>query len=95
MPEPYVHSFPHSTGFIPTLAVSLWLGVNGFLVYLLLSFVFLMSPFLRALTAGSLAVLAVLPLPKDARRDHRIGFKFGDWVVRNAARYFGLTVTVE
>ena len=90
----FVHTYPHRTGLLPTIAVTLWLGVNGFLMYLLMAMVFLMDNFQRSITIGLLTILALLPLPKSTNH-HKLGYLVGDWIARQGAHYFGLTLTVE
>eukprot|EP00568_Trieres_chinensis_P010216 CAMPEP_0183294330 /NCGR_PEP_ID=MMETSP0160_2-20130417/2719_1 /TAXON_ID=2839 ORGANISM="Odontella Sinensis, Strain Grunow 1884" /NCGR_SAMPLE_ID=MMETSP0160_2 /ASSEMBLY_ACC=CAM_ASM_000250 /LENGTH=362 /DNA_ID=CAMNT_0025455643 /DNA_START=43 /DNA_END=1131 /DNA_ORIENTATION=+ len=89
-----IKSISQDSSFLPTLGVTLWLGWNGAVVYLVLYFIFLASAFSRAF----LSILAVLSLslPVDFwTAEGSPGRRMGDWCVRMGERYFGLITCVE
>ena len=105
--EHYVFEYPQDTSLLPTLGVTCWLGINGLLVYIIsfLLFPFSYTPSLTSLLPFdpttlktsiliTALTLSLLPLPKDASQ-HKLGYKFGDLLMRCAASYFSLKITCE
>ena len=90
-PNTKVHCSPQDCSFVPTLAVTLWLGWNGGLVFLVLYVAFLATPLQRNIIIGCLTLSLLLPpsFPK------KLGSRFGSWVSHNALKYFGMKVTIE
>ena len=86
-----IHSTPQDSSFIPTLAVTLWLGWNGGLVFIVFYLAFLATPLQRNVIIGILTLSLLLP----SSSPKKLGIKFGNWVARNALKYFGLKVTIE
>jgi len=88
-----VVSTPIDSGFIPTLGVTLWLGWTGapilmFLLALLLpdrTFILL-----RSTLIGLMIASLILP-----RSFGSVGERIGNWMMRQAEAYFGLTTTIE
>lgn len=89
--ENKVHCTPQDCSFVPTLAVTLWLGWNGGLILLLIYLVFLATPLQRNVIIGILTLSSLLP----ASFPKKLGTKFGGWVAHNAIKYFGMKVTIE
>lgn len=83
---------PIDAGLIPTLAVMLWIGWMGFLLYATLVVIIWRSPLYMILWTGFCTLSVLLPpqFPEPYGREI-----VGAWLMRNAARYFGLKTTVE
>ena len=82
---------PQDSGVLPTIAVTLWLGWNGFVVYFILYAILLASNFQRMVILGALTLSLILP----ARFPGKLGQKWGDWMMRHGERYFGLKTIIE
>lgn len=89
--ENKIHCTPQDCSFVPTLAVTLWLGWNGGLILLLIYLVFLATPLQRNVIIGILTLSFLLP----ASFPKKLGTRFGHWVAHNALKYFGMKVTIE
>ena len=73
------------SGFLPTVAVTLWLGWNGFLLWIILYAIFLASKWQRMILVGLATLSLVLPVDFPGSFGHR----FGDWMMLQAEKYFG------
>lgn len=90
-PKWKVHENEHNAGVVPTIAVMLWLGWMGFLTYTILYVAFFASTFQIKVITGVLLTSLLLP-PKFPGK---IGTSIGNWIMKTAARYFGLKVIIE
>lgn len=82
---------PQKCGIVETLAVSLWLGWMGFLVYAIIGLTILGSPRAWSVFIGLCTVSLVLP--RDFPAGH--GKRIGDWLMKQGESYFGLKTVVE
>ncbi|KAL3792785.1 hypothetical protein HJC23_002592 [Cyclotella cryptica] len=82
---------PQDCGFIPTLAVTLWLGWNGIILLILLYGVFIAARWERMVIIGLCVASLILP----AEFPGRIGFLLGNWMMKGAEKYFGLKTVIE
>ena len=73
------------TGFLPTVAVTLWMGWNGFLLWLILYTTFLAGKWQRMVIVGLATLSLVLPVDFPGSLGHRVG----DWIMLQAEKYFG------
>jgi hypothetical protein len=76
---------PQDTGFLPTLGVTLWLGWNGFLLWLILYAILLANKWQRVVVIGLMTLSYVLPVNFPGR----LGYRMGDWLMGQAEKYFG------
>ena len=79
----------HDCSFVPTLAVTLWLGWNGGLLAIFLCAALVAET--RAIIIGFLTISAALP----PQFPFGVGKKIGNWMAGEARKYFGLKVTFE
>ena len=86
-----IHETKQDCGIVPTIAVTLWLGWNGLIVYLLIYTIFFASSWERTIIIG-LMVLSLL-LPPDF--PGAAGHKIGDWIMLQSEQYFGLKTIIE
>jgi len=86
-----IHHTPQDTGIIPTIAVTLWLGLMGFLFYLALFLIFFADKWTRAIVVGICTLSILLPRTFFGKYGERIG----DWIMFQAEKYFGLKTTIE
>mmetsp|Transcript_3532 Transcript_3532/g.5225 ORF Transcript_3532/g.5225 Transcript_3532/m.5225 type:complete len:340 (+) Transcript_3532:76-1095(+) len=80
---------PQDCSFVPTLAVTLWLGWNGGLLAMFVCATLITET--RAIIIGALTISAVLP----PQFPFGVGIKIGNWMAAEARKYFGLKVTIE
>jgi len=86
-----VQSTPQDHSFFPTIGVSLWLGWNGGLFYLVIYLVCFASTFCRLFWLG--IFLASMTLPNDFPKGY--GKMLGGWIALQAEKYFALKTTLE
>lgn len=80
-----IHDTPQDSGLIPTIAVTLWLGWNGIVLWIILYAIFLADNWQRMVIVGAFTLSLVLP----ANFPGALGFKMGDWMMIQAEKYFG------
>ena len=87
---------PQDSGLLPTIAVTLWLGWNGFVLWIILYAIFLAiyhgassTPFM--IIVGSLTLSLLLP----ASFPGKLGCKIGNWMMHQGEKYFGLKTIIE
>lgn len=80
-----VHETPQDSGLIPTVAVTLWLGVNGFVVWIVLYAIFLATTWQRMLILALITLSLILPADFPGPLGHAIG----DWMMVQGEKYFG------
>jgi hypothetical protein len=73
------------SGFLPTVAVTLWLGWNGFILWIILYAIFLADNWQRMVIIGLATLSLVLPVDFPGTLGHRLG----DWIMLQAEKYFG------
>jgi hypothetical protein len=73
------------SGFLPTVAVTLWLGWNGFILWIILYAIFLAGNWQRMIIIGLATLSLVLPVDFPGTLGHRLG----DWIMLQAEKYFG------
>lgn len=76
---------------IPTIAVTMWLGWMGILTYAVLFAAFLATPLQRNVILSLLTISAILPPSFPGAT----GVKIGNWIMKQASKYFGLKVITE
>lgn len=86
-----VHDTPQDCSLIPTIAVSLWLGLMGLLVYSTIYATLLATAFRRNVIFSILALSFILPPSFPGA----LGVKVANWIMQQARKYFGLKVTIE
>ena len=80
-----VHDTPQDSGLIPTIAVTLWLGWNGFVLWIMLYGIIFADNVARAVIIGSISASLALP----ANFPGQLGYRMGDWMMVRAEKYFG------
>ena len=86
-----VQTTPKCSGLLNTLAVSMWLGWMGFLVYAIAILSVLGSPTAWAVFLGACTLSLALPRHFPGR----LGQKIGDALLKRAEAYFSLKTVVE
>ena len=86
-----VKETPQNSGLIPSIAVALWLGWNGILVFLVLYAIILAGSLERTVIFGLMTLSLLLPPDFPGRAGH----DFGDWIMLKAEQYFGLKTIIE
>lgn len=86
-----IHDTPQDSGLLPTIAVTLWLGWNGFVLLLILYTIFLADKWQRIVIFGVVTLSLVLP----ANFPGALGYRMGDWMMQQAEKYFGLKTVIE
>eukprot|EP00584_Thalassiosira_punctigera_P004913 CAMPEP_0172530372 /NCGR_PEP_ID=MMETSP1067-20121228/4125_1 /TAXON_ID=265564 ORGANISM="Thalassiosira punctigera, Strain Tpunct2005C2" /NCGR_SAMPLE_ID=MMETSP1067 /ASSEMBLY_ACC=CAM_ASM_000444 /LENGTH=345 /DNA_ID=CAMNT_0013314565 /DNA_START=248 /DNA_END=1285 /DNA_ORIENTATION=+ len=86
-----IHDTPQDSGLLPTIAVSLWLGWNGFLLWIVIYAIFLADNYQRMVIVGLFTLSLVLP----ANFPGALGYRIGDWMMVQAEKYFGLKTVIE
>mmetsp|Transcript_21293 Transcript_21293/g.51448 ORF Transcript_21293/g.51448 Transcript_21293/m.51448 type:complete len:371 (-) Transcript_21293:203-1315(-) len=86
-----VHDTPQDSGLIPTIAVTLWLGWNGFVLWIMLYGIIFADNVARAVIIGSISASLALP----ANFPGQLGYRMGDWMMVRAEKYFGLKTVIE
>lgn len=86
-----IRETPQDCGLIPTIAVSFFLGWFFFLVFFGSYFLFFATKGQRTAFIIVCSISVFMPRKYFAE----IGFPFGDWIMRESAKYFGLKVTIE
>lgn len=81
---------PQVTGFLQTMAVIIWLGQSGIVVFVSIYAIFFASSWVRMVILGCMLVSLLLPPDFPS-----IGHQLGDWITLKAAEYFGLKTIVE
>jgi 1-acyl-sn-glycerol-3-phosphate acyltransferase len=76
---------------IPTLGVTLWLGWNGGVLWLIILAIFVPSNLVRAIIIGMFILSLILPGDSPKSFSPRIG----NFIMQNAKKYFGLKTTIE
>lgn len=82
---------PQDSGFLPTVGVTLWLGWNGSILWTILYVIFIASKWQRMLFVGLSSLSLALPVNFPGR----LGYRFGDWMLVQAEKYFGLKTVIE
>jgi len=85
---------PQDCSFVPTLAVTLWLGWHGVLIAMVLYAILVAE--MRANIMGVLTISAILPpqFPFFGVGNEMIQ-KIRSWIAAETRKYFGLKVTIE
>lgn len=86
-----IQDTPQDSGLLPTIAVSLWLGWSGFVLWIILYAIFLADNYQRMVIVGLFSLSLVLPADFPGALGHR----FGDWMMFQAEKYFGLKTVIE
>ena len=86
-----VHDTCQNCSFVPTIAVTLFLGWNGILALIALYAFFVANKRERALISGICLLSRVLP----PRWPGFLGRQFGWWMITQSEKYFGLKTIVE
>jgi 1-acyl-sn-glycerol-3-phosphate acyltransferase len=90
------HAFntPQDCSFVPTLAVTLWLGWIGVLIAMVLYAILFTEK--RATIIGVLTISAILPpqFPFFGVGNKKVK-KIRNWIAAETRKYFGLKVTIE
>lgn len=83
---------PQDAGFLPTLAVTFWLGWMGALVKISLVVLIWGSTTAKMIWIGLCTLSLLLPanFPEPYGRTH-----LGHWLMKHAEKYFGLKTTIE
>ena len=81
---------PQVTGFLQTMAVIIWLGQSGIVVFMSIYAIFFASSWVRMVILGCMLISLILPPDFPS-----IGHQLGDWITLKAAEYFGLKTIVE
>ena len=77
--------------FIPTLAVTLWMGWLGGTTFLTIIAILTSNMFIRTSIIASMLVSCLLP----RKYPESISYPFGCWVARNGWKYMGLKTIIE
>jgi len=85
------YSTPQDASLIPTIGVTMWLGWNGILVYLLFYLIFFATSFQRIVILGLLTTSLLLPPSFPGT----LGTIIGNFILFQAQKYFGLKITYE
>ena len=80
-----VHEAPQDSGLVPTIAVTLWLGWNGFVLWIILYAIFFAGLWGRMAVFGLLTLSLILPVSFPGKW----GDRFGEWMMLQAEKYFG------
>ncbi|KAL9187446.1 hypothetical protein ACHAXT_001549 [Thalassiosira profunda] len=86
-----VHEAPQDSGLVPTIAVTLWLGWNGFVLWIILYAIFFAGLWGRMTVFGLLTLSLILPVNFPGKW----GDRFGEWMMLQAEKYFGLKTVIE
>mmetsp|Transcript_32830 Transcript_32830/g.48150 ORF Transcript_32830/g.48150 Transcript_32830/m.48150 type:complete len:415 (+) Transcript_32830:172-1416(+) len=89
-----IKSTPQDSSFIPTLGVTFWMGWNFVLIFLQC---ILFLPFTSSVVRTVIVVVCTmssLVLPANFV-PFGLGYKFGDWMLLQGEKYFGLTTIIE
>lgn len=86
-----VHDIPQDCSLLPTIAVFFWIGWLGTIPWLF----FLICTFCSSSTLQSFLCICIISLMLPRSFSGNLGIKFGDWMVCNGAKYFGLKTTIE
>ncbi|KAL7550014.1 hypothetical protein ACHAWF_017140, partial [Thalassiosira exigua] len=86
-----VQDTPQDFGVVPTIAVTLWLGWNGFILLMILYAIFLANNMQRMVIIGLFSLSLILP----AKFPGVLGDRIGGWMMREAEKYFGLKTVIE
>jgi hypothetical protein len=78
-----IEETPQDTSLVPTLAVTLWLGMNGIIILIFLYGAFVAKKWERMVILG--CCCASLILPADWGKE----FGLGRWMMTEAEKYFG------
>jgi 2-acylglycerol O-acyltransferase 2 len=81
---------PQDAGLIPTIAITFWMGMNGFVTCLVL-YCLIAPPLHRNIIIGLFTASLILPPAFPGK----IGVSFGNWIMKNAQKYFALKTTIE
>lgn len=73
------------SGFLPTIGVTLWMGWNGFITWIVLYAIFLADKWQRVVIVGLMTLSLVLPVDFPGT----LGYRLGDWLMAQAEKYFG------
>jgi hypothetical protein len=86
-----VQTTPKCSGLLNTVAVSLWLGWMGFLVYALVILYLVGNPTAWAVFVGACTLSLILPRNFPGA----LGLRIGDALLKRAEAYFSLKTVVE
>ena len=73
------------TGLVPTIAVTLFLGWNGFVLWTILYAILLASRLQVMIIFGLFTLSVVLPVDFPGK----LGYRIGGWMMRQSEKYFG------
>jgi hypothetical protein len=76
---------PQDSGILPTIGVTLWLGWNGFILWMILYAIFFAGKWQRMVIVGLMTLSLVLPVNFPGT----LGYRMGDWLMIQAEKYFG------
>ena len=82
---------PQDSGLIPTIAVTLWLGWNGFVLWIILYAIIFADKWQRMIIVGLITLSLILP----PHFPGRLGTLAGNWMMRQGEKYFGLKTIIE
>mmetsp|Transcript_26503 Transcript_26503/g.56008 ORF Transcript_26503/g.56008 Transcript_26503/m.56008 type:complete len:353 (-) Transcript_26503:206-1264(-) len=86
-----IRETPQDAGLLPTIAVCLWLGWNGFVLWMVLYAIFIAGYYQRMVIVGLFTLSLVLP----ANFPGPLGYRIGDWMMVQGEKYFGLKTVIE
>ena len=86
-----VHETKQDSGFLPTIGVTLWLGWNGFVLWILLYAIFIADKWQRMVIFGLITLSLLLPVDFPSN----LGGRIGDWMMFQAEKYFGKICSVS
>lgn len=86
-----VYKNEQDASIIPTFAVTIWLGWMGGLTYSIIFAATLANAFQRNIIIAIFAISLILPPAFPGK----LGERIGNWIMKQAEKYFGLKVTIE
>ena len=86
-----IKDVPQSSGLLPSIAVTLWLGWNGIVVGITIFAIFAASNTTRVAIVGIFTLSLMLP----SEFPGKLGYRLGDWMMSHAEIYFGLKTIIE
>lgn len=90
-PKWKIQDTQQDSGIVPTIAVALWLGWNGFILWIMLYAIFLAKRWQRMVIFGLATLSLVLPVDFPGA----LGYRIGEWIMLQAEKYFGLKTVIE
>lgn len=80
-----IHDTPQNAGLLPTIGVTLFLGWNGFVLWIVLYAIFVADKWQRIIIIGLITLSLVLPVDFPGS----LGAHMGDWMMLQSEKYFG------